>query len=200
METVAETRDGAPVSAAGRRKGRLTLWALILVCTLPVAASYFAYYVWQPEARMNFGTLVTPTPLPASTLVDVDGAAVDAAAFTGAWRYLVVAPAACDDACRQALYLTRQVRTAQAEDAERVARVWLLPDAGRPDAALLDAHPGLQVVVADAAWRERFGADPLPRVWLVDPAGNVMMRYPDALEPKRMIKDLARLLKYSQQG
>lgn len=200
-KTVTEAREGGSMKADRvRRKGRWTLGALVAVCVLPVAASYFAFYVWQPEGRMNFGTLVTPSPLPATPLTDLDGQPVEAQALRGTWRYLVVAPAACDDACQQALYLTRQVRTAQADEAERVARTWLLPDAALPDAALLASHPGLQVVVADDAWRDRFGADALPRVWLVDPAGNVMMRYPDTLDAKRMIKDLARLLKYSQQG
>lgn len=181
-------------------RARWTLIVLIAVCVLPVAASYFAFYVWKPEGRMNFGALVSPTPLPAAPLTDMNGALVDRDALKGAWTYLVVAPADCDEACRNALYLTRQVRTAQAKEMDRVARIWLVSDARRPDAALLAEHEGLRVLMADASWRERFLADGQPRVWLVDPQGNVMMRYPDALEAKGMLKDLARLLKYSQQG
>lgn len=184
-----------------QRKGaRWTLLALIAVCVLPVAASYFAFYVWQPEGRMNYGTLVSPEPLPASSLTGLDGASVPREALIGQWTYLVVAPGACDSACSEALYLTRQVRTAQAKEMDRVARVWLVSDAVRPGADLLEGHPALRVLYADAAWRERFVPAGQPRVWLVDPQGNVMMRYPDELAPKRMIKDLGRLLKYSQQG
>jgi len=181
-------------------RARRTLIALIAVCVLPVVASYFAFYVWKPEGRMNFGTLVSPTPLPAAALTGLDGLRVDREALKGSWTYLVVAPSDCDDACRNALYLTRQVRTAQAKEMDRVARVWLVSDARRPDAELLAEHEGLRVLMADDAWRERFVGDGTPRVWLVDPQGNVMMRYPDTLEAKGMFKDLARLLKYSQQG
>jgi glutathione peroxidase-family protein len=38
------------------------------------------------------------------------------------------------------------------------------------------------------------------RVYLVDPLGNLMMRYEPDDEPKGMIKDLERLLKYSGLG
>ena len=37
-------------------------------------------------------------------------------------------------------------------------------------------------------------------IYLVDPNGNVMMRFPAASEPRRMLKDLERLLKASQIG
>lgn len=181
-------------------KGRWTLAALILVCVLPVAASYFAFYVWQPQERMNYGTLVTPEALPDTALADMTGKPVDRALFTGAWTYLVVASADCDAACREMLYLTRQVRTAQAKEMDRVGRAWLLIGDGQPDSALLDEHPGLVVMRADSAWQQRFAAESLPRVWLVDPRGAVMMRYPAQLEAKGMIKDLARLLKYAQVG
>ncbi len=183
-----------------RRKGRWTLAALFFVCVLPVAASYFAFYVWQPQDRMNYGTLISPEALPDSVLADMAGRPVGHDMFKGAWTYLVVAPADCDAACQDALYLTRQVRTAQDKEMERVGRAWLLVGEGQPDAALIEAHPGLVVMRADAAWQQRFAADPMPRVWLVDPRGEVMMRYPVDLEAKGMIKDLARLLKYSQVG
>jgi cytochrome oxidase Cu insertion factor (SCO1/SenC/PrrC family) len=181
-------------------RARRTLLALIAVCVLPVVASYLAFYVWQPSARMNFGTLVSPEPLPRTALADLDGRSVETAVLTGAWTYLVVAPSDCDAACAEALYLTRQVRTAQAKEMDRVARIWLVSDGGSPDAAVLEGHEGLRVLRADATWRARFEPAGTPRVWLVDPQGNVMMRYPDALEAKGMVKDLARLLKYSQQG
>ncbi len=37
-------------------------------------------------------------------------------------------------------------------------------------------------------------------VYVADPLGNVMMRFPANAEPRRMLKDLERLLKASQIG
>jgi len=182
------------------RKSRLTLIALIAVCVLPVAASYFAFYVWQPDARMNYGELVSPKMLPDAPVARLNGEPLQTSALIGKWTYLVVAPSACNSACRDALYLTRQVRTAQAQEMERVRRIWLVIDNAAPDASLVEQHEGMDVVLATPAWRERFGGETGVRVWMVDPKGYVMMRYPDELDPKGMNKDLGRLLKYSPQG
>lgn len=180
------------------RKARLTLVALIAVCVLPVAASYLAFYVWPPSGRSNYGALVTPTLLPEGALATPGGGAFARDDVKGFWTYVVVAPAACNAPCQQALYFTRQVRTAQAQEAGRVARVWLLSDGGVPDAALLAEHPELMVARADGRWLEQLDGKAVAQVWLADPRGQVMMRYPVELDPKGMIKDLARLLKYSQ--
>jgi hypothetical protein len=37
-------------------------------------------------------------------------------------------------------------------------------------------------------------------IYLVDPLGNVMMRYPREVDPNRMKKDVARLLRASRIG
>lgn len=174
------------------RKSALTLGAVALVCVLPVAASYLAYYFWPPRAQVNYGELIEPVTLP-------DGIATLVPEVRGRWTLVYASEGRCEEACAQALYYMRQVRTAQAEHMDRVERLWLrgVGD-GAPDAALLAAHPGLRVTsVARAALHA------LPatgQVMLLDPLGKLMMRFPSDPDPKRMIRDLARLLKYSRLG
>jgi hypothetical protein len=103
------------------RRGRRTLLLLALVCLLPVAASYLAFYVWPPQGRVNHGRLVGPLALPAGTLAGAGGQpALARSEFEGRWTLLVVAPAGCDAACTRALYVSRQARLAQAKEMERV--------------------------------------------------------------------------------
>jgi hypothetical protein len=84
---------------------------------------------------------------------------------------------------------------------DRIERVWLVLDAGRPAPELARLHDG--AVVARAA-PELLAALPATEVrdhiYLLDPHGNVMLRFPKHADPKRMIKDLERLLKYSGIG
>ena len=67
---------------AGRRttSGRWKMILVLLVCALPVIASYFTYYVIRPQGRSNYGELIDPQrPLPsAGALATVDGKAPDA--------------------------------------------------------------------------------------------------------------------------
>lgn len=195
-----------PQTTSQRRRSRRTLILLAIVCVLPVLASYFTFYVWQPQGRVNHGSLLTPAMLPATALAGVSGQApLQRAELERGWTLVVAAPAACDAACGRALYVSRQARLAQAQDAERVARVWLVTDSGTPAAPALSGQEGLRVARADAAWLAALGADAVAgQVFLVDPLGNVMMRFDDDSDPIRaargLTKDLQRLLKYSALG
>lgn len=181
---------------------RLTLVLLALVCVLPVVASYLTFYLWPPARQMNYGELVGPAPVPEGAIAPVAGAAFDPASLKGRWTLAYVGPAACDAACRQSLYFMRQVRTAQGKEMERVERLWLVAGPGQPGPEALEGQQGLGVARTDPAWLDRLGGDGAAagRIHLIDPLGLVMMRYPATPEPKRMIKDLERLLKYSRVG
>ena len=74
-----------------------------------------------------------------------DGQPFALSQLRGKWVLLVSAPGGCDARCAQALYATRQARTIQGRERERVQRVWLVTDDAAPDAALLAQHPDLQV-------------------------------------------------------
>ena len=97
----------------------------------------------------------------------------------------------------------RQLRVAQGKDMDRVERVWVLTDGGAPRPALMAAIDGTRVVrssgasVAATFPAVRRTAD---HIYLIDPLGNLMLRFPRDPDPSRMLKDLQRLLKYSQIG
>lgn len=191
-----------PIDPAQRRAGRRTLLLLAFVCVLPVAASYLAYYVWQPSGRTNYGELLEPRPFPDGVLAGLVGQGdLARGELLGKWTLVFASPGACDAACADRLYLMRQSRLAQAKEMERVARLWLVADGGDPAPATLSAHDGLRVARATPDWLARLpGAAAGQHVYLVDPLGNVMMRFPADADPRRVVKDLQRLLKYSGLG
>jgi hypothetical protein len=84
---------------------------------------------------------------------------------------------------------------------ERIGRLWLVTDAVPPSVALLAALEGVAIAPAGAAASgfpaERSVAD---HIYLVDPLGNLMMRFPPDPDPARVIKDLQRLLRASSFG
>ncbi|NMG75973.1 hypothetical protein GPA25_14485 [Aromatoleum diolicum] len=175
---------------------------LALICALPVVASYLTYYLWQPDGRVNYGELIPPAALPAQPLTGVAGQPeFHRREFYGHWTLLFAGPGACDLVCEQALYLMRQSRLAQGQDMERVARLWLVADPVDPASDLLAHHNGLRLARASAVWLQQLPDAAAGRhVYLVDPLGNVMMRFPEKADPRRVIKDLQRLLKYSALG
>lgn len=196
---MAETREPmAPaVPANTGHRGRRTLILLALVALAPIVASYAAYYLFRHEARLNYGTLLPTAPAPAIDGTASGGAAFHLADVRGRWVLLVAAGGRCDATCEALLYATRQARTMQGKEQERIERVFVVAADAPPDAALVDANPGLIVVRASAAT----GGAPDPMtVLLIDPLGNQVLRYRDPVDIKGLARDLTRLLKASRIG
>lgn len=182
---------------------RRTLWLILAVCLAPFIGSILAYLYWQPDNRINYGELLPPAELPAVQFKQVDGTPFDLAQLRGKWIYLTADSGACDDYCREKLWKMRQVRRTRGKDMERVERVWLVTDDQRPATELLADHEGMFAVAAKAS---PFVAQ-LPHkgglrdhIYLMDPLGNLVLRYPRDADPNRMKKDLNRLLKVSRIG
>lgn len=188
---------------ARRRRNRIKLLAILAVCAAPVIASYFTYYVIKPDGRTNYGELIEPqVALPSLSLRAGTAPDEGLARLRGKWLMITLADEGCDTACQQRLVVMRQVRLTTGKDRDRIERALLV--AGEPpQAALLAEHDGLQVFATDreslARLRQAAGGA-APGVLIVDPLGNLMMRYPAEPDPNRMKKDLAKLLRASRIG
>jgi len=188
------------------RAGRWQMLLLALVCAAPVIASYYSYYVARPQARRSFGELIEPQrPLPAASATDLSGRPVELTSLKGQWLLLSVAGGACDAACENNLYLQRQLREGLGKDKDRLDWVWLVSDDARLPEALLPALGQATVlrvppaVLAD--WLAPAAGQALPEhLYVVDPMGHWMMRFPAGLDKAgagRAKRDLERLMRAS---
>ena len=194
-------QDG-PRNASGRWK----MIAVLLVCAAPVLLSYFTYYVIRPEGRRNYGELINPQrPLPSMRTEALDGKSGELRALKDQWLLISVGSASCEQACQQRLYFQRQLREALGKEKDRLDSVWLINDAAAVDSRL---RPGLVSstvlrVPADALaqWLQPATGQRLEdHLYLVDPLGNWMMRFPatmDAAGAAKAKRDLDRLLRAS---
>jgi len=169
------------------RRGRVKFVLLGAFFVVPVLVSTLAWWLdWVPGTPANYGTLIPPRPL-----APLPGA------VKGKWVLVQFAGGACDAACEKKLYIMRQVRRAQGKDMDRVERLWALTDGAKPRPELLAAIEGTRV--ADLA-SAGFPGSAVDHIYVIDPLGNLMMRYPRDPDPSKMIKDLQRLLKYARAG
>ncbi|KPK05092.1 MAG: hypothetical protein AMJ64_12265 [Betaproteobacteria bacterium SG8_39] len=186
------------------KRGRIQLLLLITVFLLPLVGSGLAYlFGWSTGQTSNYGELIEPRAAPQSVLGTLDGRTLRLDALQGKWVLLQFDAPACDARCERKLYTMRQVRKALGIDQARVERVWALTGEGRPASQLLDAIEGTQVLRAsEPAFGAAFPArrDLRDHIFLIDPRGNLMMRFPPDPDPSRVIKDLQRLLRYSAVG
>ncbi len=198
-----------PAHAAHNRttRGRLKMLLVLLICAAPVVASYLTYYVIRPEGRSNYGSLIAPSrAVPALLkLQRLDGTAVDPRSLRGQWLLLAVGPATCPGDCEQRLYLQRQLREMLGRERERLDKIWLITDNTALPPTLqqaVQAGPALTALRADRAavalWLAPAPGQALEdHLYLVDPMGEWMMRFPVRPDPARVKRDLDRVLRSS---
>lgn len=186
--------------------GRWKMFAVLLVCAAPVIASYFTYYVIRPDSRRNFGELITPQrAMPPLQTRAQDGRVGDISALKGQWLLISVSGGACTSSCESNLYFQRQLRESLGREMGRLDRVWLVSDDVPPPAALKGALAEATVLHVPIStlsqWLEPAkGTQLADHLYVVDPFGNWMMRFPpnmDAAAGAKAKRDLDRLLRAS---
>lgn len=206
VHSLPSPRDALQAPVQRTRHGRLKMIIVLLVCAAPVIASYFTYYVIRPEGRRNFGELIDPQrPLPALTAAQLDGKPVALPTLRGQWLLVSVAGGACGPACEKHLYLQRQLREGLGKDKDRLDWVWLVRDDAPVPAALTPALAQATVLRVNGAqlaqWLTPAAGQALDdHLYLVDPLGNWMMRFPAGLDRAKAAsakRDLERLMRAS---
>ncbi len=179
-----------------RSRNLRTVFALAALFMLPLITSFALYYAgWRPQSSASHGELIQP-PRPLKGAESV---------FADQWTLVYVGSGRCDEACRQSLYVMRQTRLALGKEMARVKRVFLASAECCDRSFVEREHTGLVVLDgADEPYRSllrQFPAqDRAHMLYVVDPLGNLMMRYDARQNPKGLLQDLKRLLKLSHIG
>ena len=180
----------------------LPLYLLIAITTLPIVAAYVAYYVAPPSGRTNYGTLIEPQRrTPVLPMTKIDGTAFDLRELRGNWVFVMVDSGDCDQRCEDKLLMMRQQRTMTGKDRDQIERVWLIPDQVPLSIMLMREFEGTHFIRTPLQPLRDFLALPdaadarlQDHIWVVDPSGNLMLRWPKNAQPNGVKRDVARLL------
>lgn len=190
-----------------RSRNLRTVFLLAALFMLPLAASFYLYYGagWRPAGSANHGELIQPPQQLQPVSVAATEGSGSETVFEKQWTLVYVGDGACDQACRDSLYIMRQTRLLLNKDMGRVKRVFIATDNCCNHDFLRTEHLGLIVLDASTdAYRELPAHFPAQErehtLFIVDPLGNVMMRYDARQNPKGLLEDLKRLLKLSHIG
>jgi cytochrome oxidase Cu insertion factor (SCO1/SenC/PrrC family) len=207
MNAPTDTRNNA---AGHPLRSRKQVYILIGVFFAPLLLAFVLYYGLgvRPSGSTNKGDLIHPAvPLPEVTLPGVDQN-LPANILRGKWTLVFIGDGACDNRCREALTLMRQTRLALNDDMTRVQRLFLVT-ANCCDSNYLDQEQrGLLLGRIDnpqgktllETFPDGAQAAGAGRIYLVDPLGNLMMKYEPDAPQKALLDDLKKLLKLSHIG
>lgn len=191
-----------------KRRGRITLIGVALLFFVPLGISFWLYFSggWRPASTTNHGELITPARhLENAALAKPDGSSVRIDLLTGKWNLVYLGDGACDTDCQHTLYVMRQSRLTLANEMPRVGRVMISTAHCCNTQYLAREHPGLELVAAeDPGTRDFLAQFPLTdrsnSIFIVDPLGNLLMRFDARQPPKGLQSDLTKLLKLSHIG
>ncbi|MFZ2123418.1 MAG: hypothetical protein WA012_05365 [Rhodoferax sp.] len=188
--------------------GRLKLLAILLACSLPVLVAYFVFYVVRPQGQAGLGELITPVrPVPAAQGAGLDGTQVPLPSLKAQWLLVKVDGGACVQDCQKQLTVLRQFRLMLGKDMDRLDWLWLINDSVpvEPTLAASLKQDSATVLRVDAAVLDNWLPVPPGKVrqdfiYVVDPMGNTMMRFPSVLDSAAAAKarrDMEHLLRAS---
>ncbi|MDF0733517.1 hypothetical protein P0Y43_22745 [Pseudomonas entomophila] len=194
MATATHPTD-VPERPRSRARGRLQLIVILLVALGPMilATSMYKLKFWVPDGRSYHGVMIGN----GQTRADLGISAPD-----DGWQLLVSAPQACAADCQQLVYLARQIQVGLGRDASRASHALAAaqPLAGDYQALLEREYPQLQRYPLDAQRYGQHVSEPGSQLWIVDPHGNLVLRYDAKVKGKQVLDDLRHLLKLSNIG
>lgn len=197
-----------PPAPHGKKSPWLLLSILLAVFVLPVIAAWLLYLNIN---SLHFGTtqhgeFVKPARLLnlAALPLPLAGGRLAPDYFKGRYTLVYLSASVCNPDCEEALILTRQTRVALGQKIESAQRLYLVQGAPVNPAKLLREQPDLTVADVSGALGQNFirqfssdgqsAPDIGKYIYLVDPRGYYVMRYPISGPPEGLLRDLQHLL------
>jgi hypothetical protein len=180
---------------------------IVVVFVAPIVAALF----YKPTKFNNYGDIYSPARPVSNLVMQGGGGEVEMDSLRRQWIFLTVANTACSADCENNILKMRQLRFMQNNNMKRIRTVFLHTGLDESVASDLAAkYSPVESYRADNAefirWTRILKLEQAPqeanndRLYIIDPAGNLMMSYPPSADPNLMKKDIKRLLKASQIG
>lgn len=203
------TLPASEKSAQGN--GRKILLILAVIFALPFTIAATLHLLNIKASSHSYGDLVKPViGLKFPILHDIQGKAFNAQQWQKKWSIVTIDSNGCAAPCQAQVHILKQVHISLDKDYKRVQQVLLVPAKADlsalqkqyPELVILSGTDNDTVKFADAFNVPVSGANvqSAGRIYLIDPLGNLMMTYPENMNPKGLRSDLMRLLKNSWAG
>ncbi|GMR06440.1 MAG: cytochrome c oxidase subunit I [Gammaproteobacteria bacterium] len=189
------------------KKNPYTIWFVVLAFVAPVALAYLMFFYGNITSFSNHGEILSPVvDITTLKLKDEKGKIIPEKALRYKWRLISFVDENCDESCNARLYDVRQIHKALGKNQHRVLRVivHLKPPVEELTRLIKKEYPNALIMYGDekvitSALGDSAGIHENV-IYIMDPMGNIMMRFTQDQTKKDFLKDLGRLLKVSQIG
>ena len=196
---------------AGKKRNPYTVWFVVLAFIAPVALAYIMFFFVDVKSFVNHGEILNPiVHISSFELTNKSGEIIPEKELTYKWRLISFVAKDCDQQCETRLFDTRQIHTSLGKNQHRLSRMFVhLEPAGDSFSTLIaESHPDVihvnghvDIIIKALADNIRDDASITNNeTYIMDPMGNVMMRFTQEQPSKEFLYDLKKLLKASQIG
>jgi len=186
------------------------LWLLIFTFIAPIGAAYWLFNVGGTENTVNKGEFVKAgVQLLDMKLQTTENKAATEKDLYGHWHMMVFMNDTCDKQCEETIYTVRQIKTSLHKESPRFVNVLIHFDKNIDSEfkeKIKTHYANFDRYFADKEIFNRAldvsGDDLIKKnlIYIVDPIGNVILKYNKEKTAKDIISDIKRLLKASQIG
>ena len=192
----------------GKTKNQWTIIGLFLVFAAPMVIAYSGWsFGWfDSVGSSNNGELLQPVITLQQSSLEIENNPLTLEHLNAHWWLVYVTEDSnCGLKCQANVYLINQSRTAQAKEMGRVEKfvVVLKNEMSGDSRTYLNNHFGQNTFLTSSEQSKIIPGN----IYLMDPHGNIMLRYDAVIDEKQaissggmIIKDLKKLLKISQIG
>jgi len=191
----------------GKKRNPYAVWFVVTAFVTPVLLAYAIFFLVDVNSFTNHGEILNPiVHIKDFKLKDDDNIIINKDKLTYKWRLISFLSKECDVACETRLYDIRQIHTSLAKNQHRVLRMFIhLEPAGEALTKLIaETHPNVIRVNGNAQEIIKVIGNNATinnnETYIMDPMGNVMMRFTQDQPNKEFLFDLRKLLKASQIG
>jgi len=214
MNNAETPKENSPQSnnpVVSSKRNPYTVWFVVIAFIAPVALAYIMFFFVDVKSFVNHGEILNPiVHISSFKLKDNDGELIPRDKLTYKWRLVSFLKKTCDEQCEARLFDSRQIHTSLGKDQHRLVRMFVhLQPAGDTLSKLItETHQNVIHVNGDAsAILNALGNNIRDdasitdnEIYIMDPMGNVMMRFTQDQPNKEFLYDLKKLLKASQIG
>ena len=194
-----------------KKRNPYTVWFVVMAFIAPVALAYIIFFFVDVTSYVNHGEILNPiVHIKDFELTDENNEVIPQDKLTYKWRLISFVSKDCDEKCETRLYDTRQIHTSLGKNQHRLSRMFvhLEPASESLTKLMADEHENVIHVNGNAAIiLKTLGSNVHDDIgisdnetYIMDPMGNVMMRFTQEQPNKEFLYDLKKLLKASQIG
>lgn len=190
-----------------KENSKLSGYMLIALFVVPLIIAIILYVNRDnlpSRGTVQHGELIHPAePINEIQILSAQNITKSLKDVTGKWTYLFYSPKGCGLECEATLFKLRQAKIATGRDANRIQLMIVL------DSKQLERNIAMRNKSISVGQLIKLELESAPGVnkaleqgvtYLIDPFGNMMMRYDKTSTSRGMLKDIKKLLKLSNIG